>query len=84
MKQNEQNKELSTNKVDVGNRVLNLTIIISYKFCVAFIFGIIAVALFDRRYTLEEVVSTGSFVLMLPAFVLIVASIIKLRKISKE
>lgn len=84
MKKNEQNKELSTKKVGIGNKILNLTIIISYKFCVAFILGTIAVALFYREYTLEEVISVGYLVVMIPALILMVSVLIKLIKISKE
>lgn len=83
MKQNEQNKELSANKVDVDNRILNLTIIFSYKLCFCVIFATIALCLFDKTYSIEEVMLTGSTVLMFPAFVLAVASIIKFIKISK-
>ena len=84
MNQNEQNKELPTNKIDIGNRILNLTIIFSYRFCLFVIFAIVAVGLFYREYPLEVVISTGYTVLTLPLFVLIVATIIKFRKISKE
>ena len=76
--------ESSTNNVNVGNKILNLTIIISYKLCSFIIFAIIIFALFDKEYSIISIISVGYQIFMIPASILVIASLIKFRQISKE